>query len=212
MNSQTHYQVLPLPPLPFIKPRKYNIETEQLQTIINDLDCKELQEKIQCAMDKIIVTWSDKHDTLVDTLNKLEETKCKLQHQVIIQSQQIQLYKSRYDKQRKSISSNHTTSSCSTRSSGSIVLRNLILLDVDDNDEDEDEDEFDLQSVMSDSDSFTLPNSPNINTPVLSPIMVSVSNNENTLLKYACGDGFWNTIARGKANKAEVDNLIRYIL
>jgi hypothetical protein len=27
---------------------------------------------------------------------------------------------------------------------------------------------------------------------------------ETKVLKFACGDGFWNTIANGKANKEEV--------
>ncbi|CAO3600048.1 unnamed protein product [Absidia cylindrospora] len=31
-------------------------------------------------------------------------------------------------------------------------------------------------------------------------------------LKFACGDGFWNTIAKGKSNKAEVDLLVKNYL
>ncbi|KAI8384317.1 uncharacterized protein BYT42DRAFT_256760 [Radiomyces spectabilis] len=33
---------------------------------------------------------------------------------------------------------------------------------------------------------------------------------ENGSLQFACGDGFWDTIARGKGEKEEVDRLIRY--
>lgn len=79
--------------------------------------------------------------------------------------------------------------------------------------------EFDVQSVLSDPDSSALPNSPYM-TPLMSPLslisptqdhneIISLRQEETPVLKYACGDGFWNTIARGKANKTEVETLIR---
>lgn len=172
----------------------------------------------------------------------------------------------------KSFSSSARSSSCAS----SIRTSTLSLVDelvdpalfydqhvmLNDSD-DEGNGELDLYSIMSNSESFTLPNSPII-TPIMSPLSMkpplsvedneiavtlndasnntnsSKSNNSNsnsnnsnkseiksaspfstlsarqeealkdtTMLQFACGEGFWNTIAHGKLNKAEVETLVR---
>lgn len=162
----------------------------------------------------------------------------------------------------KSFSSSARSSSCAS----SIRTSTLSLVDelidpalfydqhimLNDSD-DEGNGELDLYSMMSNSESFTLPNSPII-TPIMSPLSIkppsSVEDNEitivsndtstssntknnnvkntnhnsttltarqeealkdTTILQFACGEGFWNTIALGKLNKAEVETLVRYV-
>lgn len=136
-----------------------------------------------------------------------------------------------------SSSSARSSSSCSSsfRQSFSLVdeiidpiLFGSQLLVDSDNDEDininnnnNNNNEFDLYSALSEPDSCTLPISPNI-TPVPSPLSLkspsSDSNNSAALLNpetpdailtFACGDGFWNTIAKGKSDKTGVDSLVR---
>lgn len=159
----------------------------------------------------------------------------------------------------KSFSSSARSSSCAS----SIRTSTLSLVDelvdpalfydqhvmLNDSD-DEGNGELDLYSIMSNSESFTLPNSPII-TPLMSPLSMkppsSVEDNEiavtlndtsnsnsnsnksdtksagplstlnarqeealkdTTMLQFACGEGFWNTIAHGKLNKAEVEALV----
>jgi hypothetical protein len=126
-----------------------------------------------------------------------------------------------------SSSSARSSSSCSSsiRQSFSLVdeiidpvLFDSHLLVDSDNDEDiniNNNNEFELYSALSDPDPST-PLSPTI-TPVPSPLSLkSPSNDSNKnpetppddILTFACGDGFWNTIARGKADKAGVDALV----
>lgn len=136
-----------------------------------------------------------------------------------------------------SSSSARSSSSCSSsiRQSFSLVdevidpiLFDSHLLVDSDNDEDiniNNNNDFELYSALSEPDSSTLPLSPTI-TPVPSPLSLkSPSNDSNNsaaiapaakhpetppadILTFACGDGFWNTIARGKADKAGVDALV----
>lgn len=335
MMSRSHedyYQKLSLPAIPppsHIKTtytttnkrfQKYQPhETEkQLRDIIDQIDSNEFQEKLKSAMDKIVLSWTERHDALIDALDELERSKKRLEHRFYIQQQhlekytrQSQLYKVRYDNlligggnsnyhlsssstlvaatatpggggRRRSILSSSNASclsgkSCTSRSSSSSMRTSFSLVDeliepivfFDQNnlhDSDDGNNEFDLYSVLSDPDSFTLPNSSYM-TPVISPLSLkssplstsgataAASENPNNLdgsstttiitttttesstnnsvaviippsqqqqtltsplsaveeeaLTFACGEGFWKTIARGKANKAEVDILIR---
>lgn len=111
-----------------------------------------------------------------------------------------------------------------------VLLDGQLLLSSDN--DDTNNDEFDLYSVLSESDSCTLPNSPDV-TPLMSPlsltspradkemppsrkinpnaseVTITKQSTMDQVLTFACGDGFWNTIARGKNNKVEVDTLVR---
>lgn len=285
-NHEEYYQKLSLPPVPpplsvaatspkspirFVFSRKYQ-ETDnekQMRSIINEVDCEDLQKRLKSAMDRIVTCWSDKHDSLIDALDHLEKAKKKLEHRLNVQLQnherslrEAQLYKLKYEQQvqqqrmiynsnnrRRSILSSNAScissksfvSSSSTRSSSScsssirhsnsfvdeiidpiLMFDNQLLVDSD-NDEDihaNDNNEFDLYSALSDPDSCTLPVSPSI-TPMPSPLSLkSLSTDSNKhstaaapetptdILTFACGDGFWNTIARGRSDKVGVDTLV----
>ncbi|KAG2201777.1 hypothetical protein INT47_002037 [Mucor saturninus] len=249
MSYQDYYRKLSLPPVPpkSVIAQKYQQQEleDELCALIDQIDCKSLQERLQTAMDKLVLFWTDKHDRLLDSLETLEQSKKQLEHRLSIQTQHMdksnreaQTYKARYENyaqqqrastRRSSCKSGKScvTSSSSARSSScssSYVIRSPL---VDESTEPQfydalSDNEFDLDSVLSDPDSCTLPNSPYM-TPLMSPLSIKSStedNNEsipspapvkeveNPVLKYACGDGFWNTIARGKTNKAEVDTLI----
>jgi hypothetical protein len=285
-NNQDYYTRLSLPPVPINTKPKYpkyqESESEkQLRDIITEIDCNDLQNRLKCAMDKIVLSWTEKHDILIDTLDKLERSKNKLEHRLHIQSQsyertlrESQLYKTRYEnlqQQRTSNNSNNNQnnngyntnsgrrsvllssntscisgksylSSSSARSSScSSSMRTYSFSMIDEvidpvlfdgqllsDSDNEDHNEFDLCSVLSES--CTRPNSPDI-TPVMSPLSLKSPSVDNEIsrslnvsqvtitkqstigqvLTFACGDGFWNTIARGKNNKVEVDTIIRYI-
>ncbi|KAK4520622.1 uncharacterized protein ATC70_006500 [Mucor velutinosus] len=136
-----------------------------------------------------------------------------------------------------SSSSARSSSSCSSSIRQSFSLADEIidpilfdshLLVDSDNDEDIDTNNnnaFEPYSALSDPGPSTLPLSPNI-TPVPSPLSLKPPINDGNssaaiapaakhpetppedILTFACGDGFWNTIARGKADKAGVDALV----
>ncbi|KAL9539405.1 hypothetical protein MBANPS3_010275 [Mucor bainieri] len=134
-------------------------------------------------------------------------------------------------------SSSSSSSSCASSMRQSISLVDEIidpilfdshlLLDSDNDDDINIINNNDFE-LYSDPDSSTLPLSPNI-TPVPSPLSLTSPSNDSSsssgtnsapaaakgpetpadnALSFACGDGFWNTIARGKTDKAGVDSLI----
>lgn len=247
MSHQDYYRKLSLPPVPpkSVLAQKYQQQEleEQLCTLMDEIDCKQLQERLQSAMDKLVLFWTDKHDHLVASLERLEQSKKQLEHRLSIQTQHLdksnreaQTYKARYENyaqqqqastRRLSCKSGKSfvTTSSSARSSSS--CSSSFMKSIDQNTEPQfydalSDNEFDLDSVLSDPDSCTLPNSPFM-TPLMSPLSTKSSTEDNNesisvvveekpFLKYACGDGFWNTIAKGKTNKAEVDTLIRYTI
>lgn len=248
MSYQDYYQKLSLPPVPprsviAQKYKKQELE-DQICTLIDEIDCKSLQERLKTAMDKLVLFWGNKHDSLLDSLENLEQSKKQLEHRLSTQTQHMdksnreaQTYKARYEnysqQQRASTkrssckSGNSCVTSSSARSSScsSSFIRSTF---VDESTEPQfydalSDNEFDLYSVISDPDSCTQPNSPYM-TLLMSPLSIKfpIEDNESVpsptpvveekpVLKYACGDGFWNTIARGKTNKSEVDSLIRYL-
>lgn len=295
-THQDYYQGLSLPPLPPSTPTsptspmycRYSFKEQEAEkefrSIIDEIDCHEIQDKLKNAMDKIISSWTDRHDRLLTDFDILDKSKKKLENKYNLQTQhyeksmrEVQFYKMRYEQfmhqqhkshtnQRRSntsamlVSSNAsclsgksyvTTSSTRSSCSSSSIRNSMSLVDemidptlfydhhllLNDSDDDEDS-EINLFAIMSKSDSFTLPNSPNM-TPILSPLSLkspiaqdnesmtllnepspsdviintttTQQNSQTDVLQFACGDGFWNTIALGKLNKAEVDNLIRYI-
>ncbi|CAO0792808.1 unnamed protein product [Mucor circinelloides] len=281
-TNEEYYQKLSLPPVPplpspssiksptrLVFHRKYQEgeHERQLREVISQVDCDDLQKRLQLAMDKIVTCWTDKHDAMIDALDQLEKTRKKMEHRLNVQSRnyerslkETQLYKSRleqlqqqkaiYNNRRRSvlssnascISSKSFVSTSSARSSSScsssirqsfslvdeiidpILFDNHLLVDSD-NDEDiiNNNNEFELYSALSNPDSSTLPLSPSI-TPIPSPLSLKSPSNDSSaavpsavtnpetppddILTFACGDGFWNTIARGKSDKAGVDLLV----
>jgi hypothetical protein len=111
-NNEDYYMQLSLPPVP-LRPinikQKYSkyqgSESEkQLRAIISEIDCDDLQDRLKCAMDKIVLDWAERHDVLIDALDELERSRNKLEHRLHIQAQsyektlrESQLYKSRYE-------------------------------------------------------------------------------------------------------------------
>ncbi|KAI8991459.1 ankyrin repeat-containing domain protein [Mycotypha africana] len=160
-NTEDHYRALSLPAPPttskrtftdkgnrpsFTRFRKYE-ETkheQQLRNIITEVDCTELQNRLKIAMDKIILSWSERHDALIDALDRLEQSKQSLQYRLSAQShsyerclKQCQYFKTRYEAllanqqqrhhfHRASESSLFSNISSSTYS-GSISRRSLLM-------------------------------------------------------------------------------------
>ncbi|KAI9469740.1 MAG: ankyrin repeat-containing domain protein [Benjaminiella poitrasii] len=307
IDEEEYYTNLTLPPLPPLSPgknkfqkkkstlyrfKKYDeVQAEKfLRDLITEVECIELQNRLKQAMDNIVLSFTEKHDSLIDALDGLEQAKTELEHRLHLQSQhyerslkEVQLfYKTQYENHsnfmfqhqssRRSTSSSillpsnascisgksYRSSSSAHSSSCSSSIRNsfshlvdeiidpIILHEHRSLTEDErlssPPSEIDFYSALSDSDTSTpaLMNTPKDNRTIDTPLASSTTNDnqltihneigsikshfennsESTIipasegnekdvaLTFACGDGFWNTIARGKSNKAEVDTLV----
>ncbi|KAI8876736.1 ankyrin [Backusella circina FSU 941] len=234
--SQEYYKNLSLPPIPhkhrenISKPRNTQTDYEaEIRTYITLLDNDELQHKLKNTFDKLIMSWSAKHDSLIDTLIGLEQSNKTLKHRLSSQTAQCKKsqkdaagYKARYEQlmfQRRSsnssqidynrrktslISSNvsclsgtsyttATNSSASIRSSSSSYTQLSQLTDMVD---------YTAGSSLSSSAAAS----------TIFQDDQEISDNDATILKFGCGDGFWNTIAKSKNNKKEVEELISKFL
>ncbi|KAG1458315.1 hypothetical protein G6F55_005415 [Rhizopus delemar] len=108
MISSEHFGQLSLPPIPRSKHRyqKYQktASHKEIYDAITEVECINLQNRLKTAMDKIVLDWTERHDHLVDALDKLESSKHKIEHQYHVQSQryekalrEVHLYRTRYN-------------------------------------------------------------------------------------------------------------------
>lgn len=248
LNNEEYYLNLSLPPTPKPPPTQQSPDDsgaeQSLFALIDQLGNKDEQEKLKAAAHKLIVSYTEKNQSLRHALEDIQESKKQLQCRLNTQSQQFdrslretQHYKSLYEalkasRRRSTVVSSSASclsgksfTSCSTRSSTSSSMRYSLIDEVIDpvlidrqlviDSDTEDHSTIDLYSVLSESESSTLPVSPTI-TPAMSPIPENNVKNQDSfstppeqVLTFACGDGFWNTIANGKQNKPEVDMLVR---
>ncbi|KAG1637594.1 hypothetical protein G6F44_009241 [Rhizopus delemar] len=239
MISSEHFGQLSLPPIPRSKHRyqKYQktASHKEIYDAITEVECINLQNRLKTAMDKIVLDWTERHDHLVDALDKLESSKHKIEHQYHVQSQryekalrEVHLYRTRYNNtlQRRFSQTSSNASYYSERGlNNSSVLSEQSsfsspILFTDERIDpalyhqnllSDEEHEFDLSSLLSDPvttpDTISLsPTSPQEST--IESVYKEEAKLDVNILKFACGDGFWKAIAEGKSNKAEVDSLV----
>ncbi|KAI8359862.1 ankyrin repeat-containing domain protein [Choanephora cucurbitarum] len=298
MSSQKpedYYQELSLPPVPnsskdgreyFLHYKESELESD-LRDLIRKVNCVDLQNRLQIAANRLIVDWEDRHNTLIDILNELEQHKAHLEQRLHVrENQMFHRHQQRsvqsgqvlhpFQRRRSSITQSSTasllssssgrSSSCassvyttfsvaeelnhpsasflsSTSTSTSTASSFSVVDPVEHHELNQDLDTY--ASIISDDlPSYTnrhsnISSSSNksnyaskaIITPQLSLPLVEQDTNDaghpdtasssdtqlyspptiehsEQALTFACGDGFWNTIAKGKSNKAEVDTLV----
>ncbi|CAO3700379.1 unnamed protein product [Rhizopus stolonifer] len=178
MLSSTKYQCMPLPPVPRTKKFQSLVSHNEMYLIITEVECSSLQERLKTAMDKIVLDWTERHDNLVDAIDKLEHSKHIIEHQNYIQSQhyekslkEVQLYRARYNHilhRRMSQTSTKSYSNFSISSEPSSLMSSPLIEENMDSalflrSDDDDECAFDLSSVISNP-------IPAINSAPLSPL------------------------------------------
>ncbi|KAG1453077.1 hypothetical protein G6F56_007661 [Rhizopus delemar] len=164
MLFSTKYQCMPLPPVPRTNKFQSLASHSEMYLIITEVECSSLQERLKTAMDKIVLDWTERHDSFVDAIDKLECSKHSIEHQNYIQSQryekslkEVQLYRARYNHilhQRMSQTSTKSYSNFSILSEPSSLMSSPL---IEENmssalffrSDDEDECAFDLSSVIS---------------------------------------------------------------
>jgi hypothetical protein len=232
---------LPLIPRPKHRYQKYQktASHKEIYDAITEVECINLQNRLKTAMDKIVLDWAERHDHLVDALDKLESSKHKIEHQYHAQSQryekalrEVHLYRTRYNNalQRRFSQTSSNASYYSERGlnnssmlSEQSSLSSPILFTDERIDPAlyhqtlliDEEHEFDLSSLLSDPviipDTISLsPTSPQEST--IENVYKEEAKLDVNILKFACGDGFWKAIAEGKSNKTEVDALVRFVV
>lgn len=238
MTYQEYYKNLSLPPIPnnehkFQKYQNTELHVE-LQNLIAEIECVHLQERIKRIIDRITQDYIEKHNSLIDTLKDLESSNIKLEHQYQTQSlhyqkalKEIELYRSRCNRliRCSSLENSIAANLSSVRSLGCSSTPTSPIddfLDPTSSKENlfsDNDDEFDISSILfTPIDSLVASES---SLMPLEPLQKSTRNNENAgnkhikddtdILKFACSDGFWNTIAQGKSNKPEIDKLVRFV-
>lgn len=222
-NNEDYYLNLSLPPVP---PVQSETETT-LFALLDQLSPTDERDQLKALLQKIITSYTKKHESLRHALEDVQESKKQLQSRLTAQSQQFNrslketehyknLYESiKYSRRRSTLVSSNASclsgrsyTSSSARSSSSSSMRYSLVDEVIDPvlfdrhlyiDSDTEDHQIDLYSVLSESE----------DVPPPPDIPLEEDEKSEELLTFACGDGFWNTIANGKLNKPEVDTLIR---
>ncbi|KAG1055242.1 hypothetical protein G6F43_002783 [Rhizopus delemar] len=235
MTYQEYYKNLSLPPIPNNEHKFQRYQNTELQVelhnVIAEIECVNLQERIKKITDRVIQDYMEKHNSLIDTLKDLESSNIKLEHQYQTQSlhyqkalKEIDLYRSRCNRliRCSSLECSIPANPSSARSLGCSSTPTSPIDDFLDptpskeNLFSDNDDEFDISSILfTPIDSLVASES---SLMPLEPLQKSTRNNENAgnkhikddtdILKFACNDGFWNTIAQGKSNKPEIDKLV----
>ncbi|KAI8375473.1 ankyrin repeat-containing domain protein [Blakeslea trispora] len=288
MSQQKHedyYQELSLPPVPHTPKDKKNRLELDIQSLIAQVNCTDLQSRLQTSIDKLVTDWTDRYNTLINILNELEQQKAQLEqrlHMHLRENQVCHKYQQRslqglgqalYPFQRRSSSATHSSnasllssssgrsSSCSSSIYTSLsvpeeansemsVHPNLSLLSsastssstassiIEHHELNQDMDTYasilsddmsssvNRHSSISSSSNNSLDTDKAVITTALSQVFIQPIEDtpspdspkqyyslptieySEKILTFACGDGFWNTIAKGRSNKAEVDTLV----
>ena len=298
MSSQKpedYYQELSLPPVPssskdgreyFPHYKESELESD-LRGLIRKVNCVDLQNRLQIAANRLIIDWEDRHNTLIDILNELEQHKAHLEQRLHVrENQMFHRHQQRsaqsgqvlhpFQRRRSSITQSSTasllssssgrSSSCassvyttfsvaeglnqpntsflsSTSTSTSTASSFSVVDPIEHHELNQDLDIYasiisdDLPSYtnrhsnISSSSNNSNYASKSVTASQLSQPLVEQNINDaghpdiasssdtqlyspptiehsEQALTFACGDGFWNTIAKGKSNKTEVDTLV----
>ncbi|KAI8093026.1 ankyrin repeat-containing domain protein [Halteromyces radiatus] len=198
----------------------------------------QIQKRIHEAMDTITTIWTQRHDDMISTINQLDQSNISLQQEAQVRLamynkalRSLHYYKSKYEATAGTNSSTTSDYSCSSKvsfynaptddghyipsqpSSYSSSLPPLPLFTSNNMSNKEiantgqEDDKFDMLSILEFSYSNTIPAAKP--PPANSTAINHVTTEE---LKFACGDGFWSTIATGKSKKEEVDLLVKRYL
>ncbi|KAG0174969.1 hypothetical protein DFQ28_003450 [Apophysomyces sp. BC1034] len=213
-KSSNHIRDQPLPRIPTA------VALQDLQVVVHDLPCATTKQQLCTLIDGLVATWSDQHDALMDVFQTLQQRHSSLEHGMNAQTvryhkavRETQFYQSKYEAlvrsyNRLSLSSNQTGGSLSSCSSSNSSITTAYPLCVDGCDE-----PFDILSLLNyvgDNTQASLP----AETALTTPIATGKKDKEvpkdlkNAELIFACTDGFWDTIARGKSDKTTVDGLV----
>ncbi|KAI8342112.1 ankyrin repeat-containing domain protein [Chlamydoabsidia padenii] len=196
---------------------------------VNKIEERDLKRPIHLAMENILLPWTKRQDDLVRSLNQLEQSYAMLLKETQTQStmchkaiQELHYYKTKYQEFTPSNQELCSTSFsqynsrspyASMERSGSAsyspALSNDTILS-----------HHLIPAAKPPPLDLPLPPVPSIEPTErkcsLTKTGVSSQTPPHELssegLTFACGDGFWNTIARGKSNKKEVDDLVKKYL
>ncbi|KAI9257607.1 ankyrin repeat-containing domain protein [Sporodiniella umbellata] len=112
-----------LPPVPRTKKHQKVVSIKEMYVAIGEVECSAFQERLKTIMDKTVLGWTERYESLVNTIEELEQSKRKIKHQSNIQLQhyekaikEVKFYRDRYNNlvgRRASSTSTKTSSSVS---------------------------------------------------------------------------------------------------
>ncbi|KAI9277001.1 ankyrin repeat-containing domain protein, partial [Phascolomyces articulosus] len=196
-----------------------------LDIIENDLDSNsQVQGRLRAAIEALSIKYTTRYNTLLQSFENLESVHRNMVHEMVFQQnhydkavREMRFYKSQYEQLRQRQIRQQRTSPIFLDDDAILAWQRRISsaspINHHHSHKDDENQTIDLMSVLAMSTDHQ-----DRETMSTSPVKNDNNNNESIMdpyikmrampLIFACTEGFWNMIARGKNNKVEVDSLI----